>query len=232
MKSIVVLVAMLGAAVMAQTPEATYLEARAALQKRDFDAALKILRPLAEGGLARAQSTLGGMYASGLGVPQSYTEAVGWFQKSAAQGFAEGETNLGIATGNGQGIAKDEAKAAALFRKAADQGYAPGEYYMGNMYRFGTGVKQSPEDALSWYRKAAEKAFPKAWTGLGEMYDKGEGVLIDPVESYKWLVLAAVQGDQEAKQYIAGVAAKMTPAQIEDGKKAAVEWSKSHTKAP
>ncbi|HSR07867.1 MAG TPA: hypothetical protein VLM42_12005 [Bryobacteraceae bacterium] len=79
MKSIVVLV-VLGAAALAQTPEATYLEARTALQKKDFEGAVKILRPLAEGGLARAQSTLGGMYASGLGVPQSYTEAVAWFQ--------------------------------------------------------------------------------------------------------------------------------------------------------
>ncbi len=147
MKSIVALV-VLGAAAFAQTPEATYLEARTALQKKDFEGAVKILRPLAEGGLARAQSTLGGMYASGLGVPQSYTEAVGWFQKSAAQGFAEGETNLGIAMGNGQGIAKNEEQAVTWFRKAADQGYAPGEYFMGNMYRFGTGVKQSPRGCV------------------------------------------------------------------------------------
>jgi len=62
------------------------------------------------------------------------------------------------------------------------------------------------------------------------MYDKGEGVLIDPVESYKWLVLAAVRGDQEANQYIAGVSAKMTPTQVDEAKKAAMEWSKSHTK--
>ena len=93
MKSIVVLVALSAAAALAQTPEATYLEARAALQKKDFEGAVKILRPLADGGMARAQSTLGGMYAAGLGVPQSYAEAVGWFQKSAAQGFAEGQTN-------------------------------------------------------------------------------------------------------------------------------------------
>jgi hypothetical protein len=42
--------------------------------------------------------------------------------------------------------------------------------------------------------------------------------------------MAAVRGDQEANQYIAGVAGKMTPAQIDEAKKAAVEWSKSHTK--
>src|SRR3984885_2400642 len=120
MKSIVVLV-VLGVAALAQTPDATYLEARAALQKKDFETAVKILRPLAEGGMARAQSTLGGMYASGLGVPQSYTDAVGWFQKSAAQGFAEGQVNMGLATGNGQGIAKNEAQGAVWFRKAADQ---------------------------------------------------------------------------------------------------------------
>src|SRR5512141_1288760 len=101
---------------------------------------------------------------------------------------------------------------------------------MGNMYCYGTGVKLSKEDALSWYKKAAEQAFPRAWTSLGVMYDKGEGVLIDPVESYKWLVMAAVQGDQEAKQYIVGVAAKMTPTQIDEAKKVAVEWSKTHSK--
>src|SRR2546430_310995 len=129
MKRIAVLMA-LGAAAFAQTPDATYQEARAALQKRDFATAAKILRPLAEGGMARAQSTLGGMYAAGLGVTQSYTEAVGWFQKSAAQGFAEGQTNMGIATGNGQGIAKDEVQAAVWFRKSAEQGYAPGEYFL------------------------------------------------------------------------------------------------------
>src|SRR5579863_169638 len=123
MKSIVVM-AVMGAALFAQTPEATSQEARAALQKKDFEGAMKILRPLAAGGSARAQSTLGGMYGAGLGVPQNFTEAVAWFQKSAAQGFAEGETNLGIATAGGQGIAKNDEQAAAWFRKAADQGYA------------------------------------------------------------------------------------------------------------
>jgi uncharacterized protein len=229
MKCIAVLMA-LGAVAFAQTPGATYQDARAALQKRDFVTAAKILGPLADGGMAQAQSTLGGMYAGGLGVPQSYTDAVGWFQKSAAQGFAEGQTNMGIATGSGQGIAKDEAQAAIWFRKSADQGYAPGQYFLGNMYRSGTGLKQSAEEALAWLRKSADQGFPRAWTSLGVMYDKGEGVLADPVESYKWLVLAAVGGDQEAKQYIAGVSSRLTPEQIEQAKKAAQEWSRSHNK--
>ena len=213
----------LGWAAFAQTPEAVYLDARSALQKKDFETAAKILRPLAEGGLARAQSTLGGMYASGLGVPQSYTDAVAWFQKSAAQGFPEGETNLGIALGNGQGIAKNEEQAAAWFRKAADQGYAPGEYFTGNMYCFGHWREAESGGSVEVVSKGGDQGFAKAWTSMGEMYDKGEGVLIDPVESYKWLVMAAVRGDQQANQYIVGVSGKMTATQIDELRKR--RWS-------
>src|SRR6266699_4484982 len=124
---------MLAGIVRAQEPK--YEDARAAIQKRDFETAARILRPLAEQGMARAQSTLGGLYAAGFGVPQNYTEAVTWFRKAAAQGFAEGQANLGIAYENGQGVPKSFADAAGWFRKSAEQGYAPGEYFLGSMYR-------------------------------------------------------------------------------------------------
>ncbi len=51
-------------------------DAIAAQNKGDYATALRLLRPLAEGGNATAQYNLGGLYASGQGVPQNYAEAV------------------------------------------------------------------------------------------------------------------------------------------------------------
>ena len=83
---------LLAAAANAQAPK--YEDAHAAIEKRDFATAAGILRPLAEQGIARAQSTLGALYASGFGVAQNYTEAVAWFRKAAAQGFPEGQAKI------------------------------------------------------------------------------------------------------------------------------------------
>ena len=230
MKTFTLVVMILLARVMAPAQTATYEDARAAIQKRDFATALRILRPLADQGVARAQSTLGGMYASGLGVARSYEQGVAWFQKAATQGFAEAQSNLGVAYATGQGITKNDTAALYWFRKSAEQGYAAGQFLLGQMYRNGTGVAKSSPEALYWFRKSADQAFSGAITALGEMYDTGEGVPKDSVEAYKWLVIAAVQGNEEAKQYIAGVDGRLTPKEVDEAKKAAQEWVKSHQK--
>lgn len=62
------------------------------------------------------------MYAQGKGVPQDYTEAVGWYHKSADQGYARGQDDLGYAYSHGAGVPQNYAEAARWYRKAAKQG--------------------------------------------------------------------------------------------------------------
>ncbi|MCG3770643.1 MAG: Secretory immunoglobulin A-binding protein EsiB [Nitrosomonadaceae bacterium] len=57
----------------------------------DYAEALKIFRPLAEQGNAKAQSNLGVMYNNGQGVTQDYKEAVKWYGLAAAQGDASAQ---------------------------------------------------------------------------------------------------------------------------------------------
>ena len=57
-----------------------------ALDKGDYATALKEWRPLAEQGIARAQSNLGSMYEYGEGVPQDDVQARMWLNLAAAQG--------------------------------------------------------------------------------------------------------------------------------------------------
>ena len=61
-------------------------DANAAIKRRDYATALRLIRPLAEQGDANAQYNLGVFYDNGLGVPQDKVRAYMWFNLSAAQG--------------------------------------------------------------------------------------------------------------------------------------------------
>jgi TPR repeat protein len=89
--------------------------------KGDYPRALKLLRPLADQGDAAAQSNLGFMYATGMGVPQDRAEAAKWYQRAAEQGRANAQFNLGRMYAVGQGVPKSEADALKWFRAAAEQ---------------------------------------------------------------------------------------------------------------
>ena len=135
--------------------QASLDQAFAAAQQGDYATALSVYRPLADQGLARAQSNLGVMYANGQGVPQDYAAAVGWYRKAAEQGDAEAQYNLGVMYDNGQGVPQDYAAAAGWYRKAADQGGALAQNNLGVMYDNGRGVPQDYVQAHKWFNLAA-----------------------------------------------------------------------------
>jgi len=58
----------------------------AALARREYEKALQILRPLAQGGNIRAQERLGEVYAAGLGVPTNNNQAYVWYSLAAQGG--------------------------------------------------------------------------------------------------------------------------------------------------
>ena len=74
-------------------------DGQSAYAHRDFDAALKLLQPLAQSGDAQAQATLGLMYNTGEGVTQDFESAIRWWRLSAVQGNALAQVNLGLAYG-------------------------------------------------------------------------------------------------------------------------------------
>ena len=61
-------------------------DAEAAIKRRDYTTAARIIRPLAESGNATAQYNLGVFYDNGLGVPQDKINAYMWLSLAAAQG--------------------------------------------------------------------------------------------------------------------------------------------------
>lgn len=148
-----------------------YEDAGAAYTRGDYATALRLMRPLADQGDARAQSNLGLMYAEGKGVPQDFAEAVRWYRKAADQGYARAQSNLGLKYDDGQGVPQDYAEAVKWYRKAADQGYARAQFNLGDMYAEGKGVPKDPAEAVRWYRKAAEQGEALAQAKLDDMVE-------------------------------------------------------------
>jgi TPR repeat protein len=95
----------------------------AAYQRGDYAVAASILMPLAAGGNAEAQITVGIMYYTGKGVSQDDAEAAAWYRRAADQRNAQAQNNLGVMHEKGRGVARNYAEAARWYRLAAAQGH-------------------------------------------------------------------------------------------------------------
>ena len=118
------------------------------------------LRQAAAQGDVEAQSALGVMFRSGIGVPKDYKEAAKWFRKAAEQGYAEAQLRLGSMFQSGIGVPEDDREAVKWYQKAAKQGNAWAQMRLSSMYASGEGVHQDYEEAAKWFRKAAKAQRP------------------------------------------------------------------------
>ncbi len=109
----------------------------AAYNRGDYATALRLWRPLAEGGIATTQYNLGVMYAKGQGVRQDDAEAVKWYRLAAKQGHARAQYNLGVMYNEGRGVPQDYAEAVKWYRLAAKQGNATGVVTVTEWLRLG-----------------------------------------------------------------------------------------------
>jgi hypothetical protein len=141
----------LGFAREAANADAAY----AAYQERKYETALRLARPLAEEGDARAQSVLGLLYYGGHGVPQDDAEALNWFRRAADQDDVVAELNLGVMFSEGRGAPQDQAEAVKWLRRAADLGDARAQFNLGLLYAEGEGGEPDNVSAHMWFNLAA-----------------------------------------------------------------------------
>lgn len=152
--------------------EDTLNQVNDAIEQGDFQAAKRLVEPLAEKGNADAQLALGSLYSEGNGVKQDFAAAKGWYEKAVAQNHAVAEYNLGVMYAAGQGVKQDYAKAMELWQKSAEQNYAPAQFNVGVLYYQGAGVKQDNAKAKSWWDKAVAQDFEPAKNALKELAEK------------------------------------------------------------
>ena len=207
-------------------------DAVAAHGRGDYATTLRLLRPLADQGLAKEQERLGALYYGGHGVPQDYTEAVKWFRPAAEQGDANALYALGLMYHNGQGVPQDYTEAVKWFRLAVLWGRANAQYNLGFMYANGQGVPQDYTEAVKWFRLAAERGDANAQYVLGLMYESGHGVSQDYILTHMWFDLSATQGTKIAVTGRDRIERQMAPAQIAEAQKLAREWKAKPEEPP
>jgi uncharacterized protein len=156
--------------------------------------AIKTLTPLAEKGNALAQNALGLVYMSAPDMKPDYTQAIGWYKKSAALGFGGAYSNLGYMASNGFGTPKSSSEAAKWFTLAAATGSYLGQFNLGRLYETGEGVPKNAGEAVRLYKLAGAQGYATANHNLGTMYADGAGIPKDFAEARRYYVRASESG--------------------------------------
>ena len=115
---VVIAVMLMGAAVAGPVEDGAV-----AYKLGDYARALKLLRPHAEQGDAKAQFFLGIMYRFGHGVPKDHAEAAEWYRLAAEQGHASPQFSLGVMYAKGTGVPQDYVLAHMWFYLAEAAGH-------------------------------------------------------------------------------------------------------------
>jgi TPR repeat protein len=147
-------------------------DAVAAVQRKDYPTAVRLLEPLARGGNPLAQSRLAWLYYHGHGVRESDALALQWFERAARQGLAEAQFHLGNMYAYGLADLPPDADAARLaaqwYFEAARQGHAEAQYSLGILFLTGSGVVQDANVARKWITRAAAQGHADAAAYLKE----------------------------------------------------------------
>ena len=170
----------------------------AAYKKRNYETAMKLLKPLADEGNAVAQEHVGRMVERGKTVTADFREALDWYVKAADQGDALAQGHVGRIYRSGffNGRA-DFGNALKYYRLSAAKNVAVAQLGLGSMYKAGEGVTESETEAVAWFRKAADQGDAAAQMNLASMYRYGKGVPKDIKEAQRLLKLAAAGTDPE-----------------------------------
>jgi TPR repeat protein len=128
----------------------------------DRVAAVKPFMAAATAGNRVAQLQIGWHYEHGIGVPQNYVVAAGWYGKAAAAGDSAAMTNLGNLYEAGNGEQEDWVEAARWWRKSAELAYVRGEAALSRAYQFGIGVPQNRSLSIIWGARAADLDDPES----------------------------------------------------------------------
>lgn len=134
----------------------------AAAEHGNYADALRLLTPLAEQGVARAQSALGEMYYTGHGVPRDAAQAAQWYRKAADQGSASAQNDLARLYYGGHGVPQSDTEAAKWFRMAAERGDMQAQFDLGLMCEAGQGVPRDLVQAYKWYALSAARSSASA----------------------------------------------------------------------
>jgi len=193
--TVLVLVALLAAGpALAGLPEGI-----AAMERRDYAAAMRELKPLADAGDAEAAFRVGTMQREGLGMAADPAAAAAMMRRAAEAGHARAALVLSAMLLAGSGVAPDPAQGLVWLRRAAERGDPQAQTVMGAMTEAGELGRRDMAAAIGWYRKAAAQGEADAAYRLGRIHREGRGVPRDDRAATDWFRQAAERGHRDAQ---------------------------------
>ncbi len=164
------------------------------------------------------------------------TSDIEWLEKSASSGYAPSQWLLANRYAEGKGTfllpwkkAKIEEE---LLKSASEGGYPPAMVeYISILFQ-----RNDLEGARHWWEVAAKTGYQNAVASYGAYLSHTPdkvGYPIDLVKGYALVsLLEELDGGGNVQVYVEGklpkIAEKMTPAQIKEAKKYAIDWKASH----
>lgn len=122
---------------------------------RNFPKAVRHLEKAANQGLGAAQSLLGMLYFTGVGVKKDASLAIRWCSKAARLQSPMGMFYLGMAYSVGDGVPLDDGISIRWLRAAADRKLPMAQFTLGVKYGRGEGVRRDLAAAVGWLELAS-----------------------------------------------------------------------------
>ncbi|WP_106751442.1 SEL1-like repeat protein [Pannonibacter carbonis] len=183
---------------------------------------LAVAMPLAEEGDKAAQTLVGVLHETGLGIAQDKTKAAEWYQLAAIAGDMGAAYRLGQMYLTGDGVTADKKKAADLFEKAAEAGNPAAMYNLAILFQSGEGRPYDEAEANRLLQQAAELEDVEAQYALGLQFLEGNETVRDPIRGANWLGRAARRGHLSAQVYY-GIL-RFQGRGVEPDEKEAADW--------
>lgn len=135
-------------------------------KKKDYAEAFTTCMADAESGGVKAQSILGYLYETNMGVETDYEKALYWYQAAADQGDKYSQYKVAQLYRTGKSGTPNTSKAVEYYRLAAEQGHAEAQMSLGVMYFEGSGTDVDMEAARYWWEKAQSNGVERAGSAL------------------------------------------------------------------
>ena len=179
-------------------------KARAAIDRENYDAAIAILRPLADSGDVEAEFLMGYLFFTSADVTRLDSQS--WLKRAAAKDHPEALYYLACLGDEIDFQPSDDESRGRYLVRSAELGFARAQRDLGCNYATGEGGF-SKDEALGrlWYGRAAEQGHADAEFNYGIMVIHGEGGPADPQAGMELVRRAAKHGDEGAIHFLSQV---------------------------
>jgi len=199
-------------------------DAEAAMTSGRYAEAVQILTPLVASGDRDAETLMGGLRLSGLGVDKDLGAARDLFTAAAQKGQPFAQYNLAIMHHYGDAGGVDLAAARRWYTLAAEGGMPQAMSQAALLMVEGQGGPKDPDKARFWAERAANAGDPMAMNIVGVLIANGQGGPADLLQGYVWLLLADRSGFKPAQESLEILKHRLTTEERTKAEQAADAW--------